>query len=93
MPYDNAMAESFFATLKLEIRDGKPFASREAARMAVFEYVEVFYACILRWATDHRRRRSGSIYKADLHPDDLPVELGSVQTDPFWPCVIRNGLA
>jgi len=43
MPYDNAMAESLFATLKLEISDGKPFASREAARMTVFEYVEVFY--------------------------------------------------
>ncbi len=43
MPYDNAVAESFFATLKLEISDGKPFASREVARSAVFEYVEVFY--------------------------------------------------
>jgi len=43
MPYDNAMAESFFATLKLEISDGKPFASRDAARTAVFEYVELFY--------------------------------------------------
>jgi putative transposase len=43
MPYDNAMAESFFATLKLELADDKPFQSREAARMAVFEYVELFY--------------------------------------------------
>lgn len=43
MPYDNAMAESFFATLKLEITDDKPFESRDAARMAVFEYVELFY--------------------------------------------------
>lgn len=43
MPYDNAMAESFFATLKLELVDDKPFQSREAARMAVFEYVELFY--------------------------------------------------
>ncbi|GAB3383487.1 hypothetical protein GCM10027432_13390 [Lysobacter fragariae] len=43
IPYDNAMAESFFATLKLELIDDKPFSSREAARMAVFEYVELFY--------------------------------------------------
>ncbi len=43
MPYDNAMAESFFATLKLELMDDKPFESRDAARMAVFEYVELFY--------------------------------------------------
>ena len=43
MPYDNAMAESFFATLKLELTDNKPFANREDARTAVFEYVELFY--------------------------------------------------
>ena len=43
MPYDNAMAESFFATLKLELTDDKPFESHDAARVAVFEYVEVFY--------------------------------------------------
>lgn len=43
MPYDNAMAESFFASLKLEINDGEAFADRDAARRAVFEYVEVFY--------------------------------------------------
>lgn len=43
MPYDNAMAESFFASLKLEINDGQAFKTREAARRAVFDYVEVFY--------------------------------------------------
>ena len=43
IPYDNAMAESFFATLKLELANDKPFESREAARTAVFEYVELFY--------------------------------------------------
>lgn len=43
MPYDNAMAESFFATRKLELTDDKPFEDREAARGAVFEYVELFY--------------------------------------------------
>lgn len=43
MPYDNAMAESFFGTLKLEGLPDKPFATREAARLAVFEYIEVFY--------------------------------------------------
>ena len=43
MPYDNAMIESFFAILKLEINDGRPFENREAARTAIFEYIEVFY--------------------------------------------------
>ena len=43
MPYDNAMAESFFSTLKLELIPDKVFASREAARLAVFDYIEAFY--------------------------------------------------
>src|SRR5690606_40189692 len=34
MPYDNAMAESFFSTLQLEPAPDKAFASREAARLA-----------------------------------------------------------
>lgn len=43
MPYDNAMAESFFSTLKLEGVPDKAFATRDAARMALFDYIEVFY--------------------------------------------------
>jgi len=43
LPYDNAIAESFFATLKLELADDKLFESRDVARMAVFKYVELFY--------------------------------------------------
>lgn len=43
MPYDNAMAESFFGTLKLELIPEKAFVSREAARLAVFDYIEAFY--------------------------------------------------
>ena len=42
-PYDNAMAESFFSTLKLELIPDKAFASCEAARLAVFDYIEAFY--------------------------------------------------
>lgn len=41
--YDNAMAESFFATLKLEAVCGQVFAHRAEARMALFDYIEVFY--------------------------------------------------
>jgi putative transposase len=43
MPYDNAMAESFFSTLKLEAVLDKTFTTREAARLAVFDYIEFFY--------------------------------------------------
>jgi putative transposase len=39
---DNAMAESFVSTLKAEMPDGL-FPTREAARTAVFDYIEGFY--------------------------------------------------
>lgn len=40
---DNAMAESFVSTLKAESVDRQRFSTREAARVAIFEYVEGFY--------------------------------------------------
>lgn len=42
-PYDNAMIESFFSTLRAELTDLERFATRQAARTAVFEFIEVFY--------------------------------------------------
>jgi transposase InsO family protein len=41
--WDNAVAESFFATLKTELVYRHPLATVAAARTAVFEYIEVFY--------------------------------------------------
>ncbi len=41
--YDNACAESFFHSLKVEAIHGERFASREKMRQAVFEYIEVDY--------------------------------------------------
>jgi transposase InsO family protein len=40
---DNAMAESFFATLKTEFADAQRWSTRAAARTAIFEWIEVFY--------------------------------------------------
>ena len=41
--YDNAVAESFFSNLKNELVHHCDFASREEARAAIFDYIEVFY--------------------------------------------------
>jgi len=41
--WDNAVAESFFSTLKTELVAGRIYATRSEARRAVFEWVEVFY--------------------------------------------------
>ncbi len=45
---DNAMAESFVSTLKVELVDRHRFPTREAARVAIFEYIEGFYNRVRR---------------------------------------------
>jgi putative transposase len=49
--YDNAMAESFFATLECELLDRTRFQTQAEARMAVFEWIEA-------WYNPHRRHSS-----------------------------------
>ena len=42
-PYDNAVAENFFSCLKCECVHLHHFATRDAAKLAVFSYIETFY--------------------------------------------------
>jgi len=49
--YDNALCESFFATLECELLDRHTFRSRDEARRAVFEFIE-------GWYNPHRRHSS-----------------------------------
>ena len=41
--FDNATAESFFATLECELLARRRFPTRSAARLALFDYIEGFY--------------------------------------------------
>jgi transposase InsO family protein len=41
--WDNAVAESFFATLKTELLHRHSWRTRQEARTAIFEYIEAFY--------------------------------------------------
>ena len=41
--YDNAMAESFFASLECELIDRRSFQSKAEARLALFTYIEGWY--------------------------------------------------
>lgn len=41
--WDNAVCESFFSTLETELVEDSNWATREEARAAVFEYIEVWY--------------------------------------------------
>ena len=49
--YDNAMCESFFATLECELLEQQRFTSQAEARMAVFDFIE-------GWYNPHRRHQS-----------------------------------
>jgi putative transposase len=49
--YDNALCESFFATLECELLDRRSFRSREEAGRVVFEFIE-------GWYNPHRRHSS-----------------------------------
>ena len=51
-PYDNACAESFFSTLKLEMIYHEHYATRAQAQAAIFEYIEIYY---------NRQRRNTAI--------------------------------
>jgi putative transposase len=46
--YDNAMAESFFASLETELIDRSSWRTRADAKLAVFDYIEAFYNPIRR---------------------------------------------
>ena len=50
--YDNACAESFFHSLKVEAIHGERFGTREEMRQTVFEYIEVDYNRTRRHSTN-----------------------------------------
>jgi putative transposase len=56
--YDNAMCESFFATLECELIDRQSFRSHAEARTAIFDFIEGWY--------NPRRRHSGIDYCSPL---------------------------
>ena len=58
---DNAMCESFFATLKCELIDRRSFRTQGQARMAIFNYMEGWY--------NAHRRHSGIDYLSPVEHD------------------------
>ena len=63
--WDNACAETFFKSLKTELIGDRVFETREQARRAIFEYIEVFY----------NRRRLHS-YLGYLTPAEFETDSG-----------------
>jgi putative transposase len=61
--YDNALCESFFATLECELLDQHKFRTQAEAKMAVFDFIEGFY--------NPRRRHSSLGQKSPLNFERL----------------------
>ena len=61
--YDNAVAESFFATLKVELLHRQPWPTRAAAQLAIFAFIEVWY--------NRRRRHSTLGYRSPLEHEEV----------------------
>jgi transposase InsO family protein len=57
--WDNAVAESFFASLETELILESDWLTRDAARQAIFEYIEVWY--------NRERRHSSLGYRSPVH--------------------------
>ena len=65
-PYDNALMESFFATLKAECVECHDFQSIEQARACIFEYLAVFY--------NRQRLHSSLGYRSPMAFEHLPTD-------------------
>ena len=63
---DNAVAESFFGTLKTELVNHEDYRSKEEAKKSLFEYIEVFY---------NRRRRHS--YLGYISPAEYEAKFAS----------------
>jgi putative transposase len=72
--YDNAMAESFFATLECELIDRNRFKTQAEARLSVFAFIEGFY--------NRRRRHSALGY---LSPIDYERRRSQTASTPGHP--------
>jgi putative transposase len=69
--FDNAMCESFFATLECELLDRRSFPNHKAAKLAIFEYIEGWY--------NPRRRHSALGYKSPINYEKLMAQMHFVE--------------
>jgi transposase InsO family protein len=77
--WDNAPAESFFSTLKVERIHRRHYLTREQARVDIFHYIEVFYnrkrshsklgyIAPLEYERRHQRQKEQDIQEQDIQP-------------------------
>jgi putative transposase len=86
--YDNAMCESFFATLECELLDRRRFKTQAEARMAVFAFIEGFYNLRRRHSAigylspvNYERQHHASMIDPDAR--ECAIMLAAVKNKPF----------
>ena len=87
--YDNAMCESFFATLECELLARRRFATKAEARMAIFEFIEGWYNPTRRHSglgrispIEFERRHSVNCERAVTHRPARSVAIEAPRAQP-----------
>ena len=81
--YDNAMAESFFASLECELIDRRSFKTKTEARLAVFTWIEGWY--------NPRRRHSAIGYQSPINYERR-IQIPHCQLPPAAPTCMQQML-
>lgn len=79
--WDNAMAESFFSSLKKERIRKRIYKTRDLARADIFDYIEVYYNRALRYQSGGLR--TGLVVRAEFVycRGGSPIERGTPPSD------------
>ena len=89
--FDNALAESFFSTLQLELLDRQPWATRQQLANAIFEWIEAWYNPTRRHSAldDHL---SPTPPKAASHPRQTRQSNSRARRGTSWTGRLAPGL-
>jgi transposase InsO family protein len=79
---DNAMAESFFASLQTELLDRYEWTTRDSLKTAIFDYIEIFY---------NRTRRHSSLDYLSPHDYERREVTKPAPAGAKLPTVHQNG--
>ncbi|WP_445942236.1 integrase core domain-containing protein [Pseudonocardia sp. T1-2H] len=74
--FDNALAESFFSSMQVELLDRRPWRTRQELASAIFEWIEAFYNPV--------RRHSGLDYLSPSTTNE-PTPRSLARPEPHTP--------
>jgi transposase InsO family protein len=80
--YDNAVAESFSATLKKELIHGHSWPSKAELRTEVFEYIEVFFNRLEVFFNRRRRHSTLGFLSPAQFETITPTKIEKITTTP-----------